>query len=108
MSRTQYDKSMLNIGTLQFKIPVVQAALSGYSDLAMRRVARLHGAELTFDELVLDHVLVNTKPKRQKIRQRALDDHPVGVCSSAQGSAISSVLLETCLCCLDASMLVST
>jgi nifR3 family TIM-barrel protein len=78
ISQVQYDKTMLNIGTLQFEIPVIQAALSGYSDLAMRRVARLHGAEFTFDELVLDHVLINSKAKRQKIRQLATDDRPVG------------------------------
>jgi len=44
---------MLRIGNLQIDMPVVQAALSGYSDLAMRRVARLHGARYALNEVVL-------------------------------------------------------
>jgi len=54
---------MLRIGSLMFDLPVVQAALSGYSDLAMRRVARLLGAPYALNEVVLDR-LVFTKGKK--------------------------------------------
>ena len=59
-------------------MPAVQAALSGYSDLAMRTVARAHGAPYALNEVVLDeHVL-----QRGKLQRRILSvpehDHPVG------------------------------
>lgn len=59
-------------------MPAVQAALSGYSDLAMRTVAREHGAPYALNEVVLDeHVL-----QKGKLQRRILavpdHDHPVG------------------------------
>ena len=69
---------MLRIGPLSLSLPAVQAALSGYSDRAMRIVARRWGAELTMAEVVLDKLVVMPG----KIRKRALeigeDDHPIG------------------------------
>lgn len=68
----------VQLGPIPLDMPAIQAALSGYSDLAMRRVARAHGAPFAFNEVVLDR-LVLTKGKG---RRRALhvpdDDHPVG------------------------------
>ena len=56
----------------------VQAALSGYSDLAMRRVARAYGARYALHEVVLDRA-VTTKGKLQReILDVPEDDHPVG------------------------------
>ncbi len=59
-------------------MPAVQAALSGYSDLPMRRVARAHGARFCFNEVVLDRLVV----EKGKIQRLTLDvpddDHPVG------------------------------
>ncbi len=69
---------MLRIGPLQFDFPIVQAALSGYSDLAMRRVARMHGAAYTINEVVLDQTVLTRGKKRKQITQVAEDDHPVG------------------------------
>lgn len=68
----------LRLGRVTLPMPVVQAALSGYSDLAMRTVAREHGASYTLAEVVLDeHVL-----QKGKLRRRILavpeHDHPVG------------------------------
>ncbi|HOW69200.1 MAG TPA: tRNA-dihydrouridine synthase [Phycisphaerae bacterium] len=69
---------MFRIGSLDIGFPVVQAALSGYSDLPMRRVARLQGAVYALNEVVLDQ-LVLTKGKKQRALIRvAADDHPVG------------------------------
>ena len=68
----------LAIGKARIGGAAVQAALSGYSDLAMRTVAREHGAPYALNEIVLDeHVL-----RRGKLRRRILSvpehDHPVG------------------------------
>lgn len=68
----------LALGPLRIGLPAVQAALSGYSDLAMRTVAREHGAPYALNEVVLDeHVL-----QRGKLQRRILSvpehDHPVG------------------------------
>ncbi len=69
---------MLRIGPLQIGFPVAQAALSGYSDLAMRRVARLHGAVYTLNEVVLDKLVITRGKKQRAITHLAEDDHPVG------------------------------
>lgn len=69
---------MLAIGGLQLDVPVVQAALSGYSDLPMRRVARRHGAAYTLNEVVLDQLVLTRGKKQRAITRVAVDDHPVG------------------------------
>lgn len=69
---------MSRIGTLDIRFPVVQAALSGYSDLPMRRVARLHGAVYTLNEVVLDKLVLTKGKKQRAITRVAPDDHPVG------------------------------
>lgn len=48
----------LRIGNLDIGFPVVQAALSGYSDWPMRMLAREHGASYTLCEVMLDQFLV--------------------------------------------------
>ena len=68
----------LTVGKVTIASPAVQAALSGYSDLAMRTVAREHGAPYALHEVVLDvHVL-----QKGKLQRRILGvpehDHPVG------------------------------
>jgi len=69
---------MLKIGDLEFDLPAVQAALSGYSDLPMRRVARALGAPFCLAEVVLDqHVLTRGKLRRQ-ILDLPASEHPVG------------------------------
>jgi tRNA-dihydrouridine synthase B len=59
-------------------LPVIQAALSGYSDLAMRRVARLLGAPYALNEVVLDQLVLTKGKKQRRIRALPPDDHPVG------------------------------
>ncbi len=69
---------MLRIGALELALPVVQAPLSGYSDLAMRRVARLCGAEVAFDEVQLDQLAIKPGKHRRRILQIVPDDRPLG------------------------------
>jgi tRNA-dihydrouridine synthase B len=70
----------LKIGAISIGFPVVQAALSGYSDWPMRRIARRHGAPYTLCEVVLDQFLLAFK-RRAKTRHFlhvGEDEHPVG------------------------------
>ena len=69
---------MLSIGSLKLDLPVVQAALSGYSDVAMRRIARRHGAPYTINEVVLDKLVILPGKTRRRILAVEPDDHPVG------------------------------
>jgi nifR3 family TIM-barrel protein len=69
---------MLRIGHVEIDCPAVQAALSGYSDLAMRRVARLHGAAYALNEVVLDQTVLTPGKKQRQITHVPPDDHPVG------------------------------
>ena len=69
---------MLSIGPIQFDFPVVQAALSGYSDGPMRLLARRFGAPYCVHEVVLDQFIVH--PGKYQRKQLAIPngDHPVG------------------------------
>ena len=69
---------MLTIGHLQLDVPFVQAAMSGYSDLAMRRVARRLGVPYALNEVVLDKLVTQQGNARQGIERVEDDDHPVG------------------------------
>ncbi len=70
----------LRIGSVDVAFPVVQAALSGYSDWAMRVIARRLGASYALCEVMLDQFLLQVR-RRQRTRHFLYlsdDDHPVG------------------------------
>lgn len=70
----------LSIGGVQIGFPVVQAALSGYSDGPMRIVARRLGAPYTLAEVMIDRFVLKLK-SRQRTRHHlhiADEEHPVG------------------------------
>ncbi len=69
---------MLRIGSYELDVPFVQAALSGYSDLPMRRLARRYGAPYTLNEVVLDKLVLQKGKWQREILTVAPDDHPVG------------------------------
>lgn len=71
---TTSELRALSIGSVEIGFPVVQAALSGYSDLPMRVIARRHGASYTICEVMLDQFLLALS-KRQKTKH-FLDIHP--------------------------------
>ena len=56
----------LKFDGLEIGFPVVQAALSGYSDWPMRLLARRNGASYGVCEVMLDQFLVNMKSNRKK------------------------------------------
>jgi tRNA-dihydrouridine synthase B len=70
----------ISIGSVALDFPVVQAALSGYSDWAMRVVARRLGAPYTLCEVMLDQFLLeasHTSKNRRRLRVSD-EEHPVG------------------------------
>src|SRR5205809_2638845 len=70
----------LCIGQLRLGFPVVQAALSGYSDMPMRLIARRLGAPYTLCEVMLDKFVVQLKPRRRNrhFLHVADEEHPTG------------------------------
>lgn len=70
----------LHLGPLSIDFPVVQAALSGYSDWPMRVIARRQGAAYTVCEVMLDQFILNvTKGRKAKRFLRVTDEeHPCG------------------------------
>lgn len=69
----------LRIGTVDIGFPVVQAALSGYSDWAMRMIARQMGASYSLCEVMLDQFLVSLKERKktQHFLYNTPEEHPV-------------------------------
>jgi nifR3 family TIM-barrel protein len=68
----------LCFGSLVVGFPVLQAALSGYSDLPMRTIARKFGAELTISEVLLDQFVVAVSNRKAKLYFIGEDEHPCG------------------------------
>jgi tRNA-dihydrouridine synthase B len=70
----------LRIGNVEIGFPAVQAALSGYSDWAMRVIARRLGAPYTLCEVLLDQFVVTAgHSKKNQGKLRVTDEeHPVG------------------------------
>lgn len=71
---------MLQIGQFKLDLPVIQAALSGYSDWPMRAVARRLGAPYTICEVMIDS-FVNSLKDRERTRHFLMvteEDHPAG------------------------------
>jgi tRNA-dihydrouridine synthase B len=56
---------------------MVQAALSGYSDLPMRRLAREYGCPYTLNEVVLDKMVAEGGKKMRRMLAVHPDEHPV-------------------------------
>ena len=77
---TKTELKPLQIGNLSIDFPVVQAALSGYSDWPMRVIARRLGAPYTICEVMLDEFLVKLKERKRTSHFLHISDeeHPVG------------------------------
>ncbi len=74
-----FQPPRLCIGHVEIGFPIVQAALSGYSDYPMRRIARQQGASYALCEVVLDRIILQTR-RKDKLRFMRVtdDDHLVG------------------------------
>ncbi|MEX2216895.1 MAG: tRNA-dihydrouridine synthase family protein, partial [Phycisphaeraceae bacterium] len=67
---------MTRIGNLTLDAPFFQAGLAGYSDAAMRLVARRHGCPYAVTEAMLDQFLIQGG-KGLKAAELSDDDHPI-------------------------------
>jgi len=75
-----YNDPMLRFDPLQLQFPIIQAALSGYSDAPMRQIARECGAEFTLCEVFLNQFVVNVSQGKKSKLYLAMEatDHPTG------------------------------
>jgi tRNA-dihydrouridine synthase B len=69
---------MLEIGNIILDAPFFQAALAGYSDYAMRAVARDCGAPLTFAGAMLAKGVIHPRVFNNPVFGPGDDEHPVG------------------------------
>ena len=79
-SMTSTGFPWLSFDTVPIGLPIVQAALSGYSDGPMRILARRTGASYSLCEVMLDQFLVTLKDRKRTSHFLHLTDeeHPVG------------------------------
>ncbi len=68
---------MLKIGNIELEMPFFQASLSGYTDEAMRSVARRFGSPLTFTGVMLDKTAACAKARRSLGLNVAENENPV-------------------------------
>jgi nifR3 family TIM-barrel protein len=69
----------LRIGRIELDLPVVQAALSGYSDGPMRIIARRLGAPYVLGEMLLDRLILSAKGRKaRRLVQVSDEEHPCG------------------------------
>ncbi len=70
----------LTIGNVEIGFPIVQAALSGYSDWPMRVIAKRLSAPYTICEVMLDQFLVSLKERKRTSHFLHIseEEHPVG------------------------------
>ncbi len=75
-----FSSPPLQLGPLSIPFPVIQAALSGYSDAPMRKIARKFGAGFTLCEVLLDQfVIAVSKGNKAKLYIRVeQEEHPCG------------------------------
>src|ERR1700759_1407320 len=67
----------VNIGPIELPIPFVQAGLAGYSDRAMRLVARRRGCPYAVTEALLDTILLSGGLGLKKSIDINSEDHPI-------------------------------
>src|ERR1051325_3543116 len=65
------------VGPFTLHTPVMQAGLAGYSDMAMRVVARRRGCPYAVTEALLDQVLLRGGRGREEGAVLCEQDHPV-------------------------------
>lgn len=69
---------MLKLGSIHLDVPFLQAPLSGYSDRAMRLLARQYGAPMTFAGVILAKVAMHPAVFKKPGIAVQDDEHPIG------------------------------
>src|SRR5882757_6293448 len=67
----------MRIGSIDIPFPFCQAGLAGYSDRAMRLVARRRGCPYAVTEALLDVIMLNGGEGLRKSIDICDEDHPV-------------------------------
>lgn len=86
MSVMPFTLPQLKIGHLTLDFPLVQAALSGYSDWPMRLTARRLGASFSLCEVMLDQFLVTVKNRHKNRHFLHLSDEERPVAGQLMGA----------------------
>ena len=68
----------LRLGTIEIDVPVIQAALSGYSDAPMRKISRQFGCNFALCEVMLDQFVVAVSKRKSRLYFAESDEHPIG------------------------------
>ena len=68
----------LKLGSLTLDVPFFQASLSGYTDYAMRMLARRFGCPFTLADMMLAKSAANPQVLRKACFRPNADEHPVG------------------------------
>jgi tRNA-dihydrouridine synthase B len=69
---------LLKFGNLELDVPFFQAPLSGYTDRAMRVLAKEFGSPLSFTGVLLDKIALHPAAVRKLGLAPREDEHPVG------------------------------
>ncbi|MHC4519172.1 MAG: tRNA dihydrouridine synthase, partial [Planctomycetota bacterium] len=77
-ARDTRNPAALKLGSIELDVPFFQAALSGYSDHAMRKLARRFGCPFTLTDVILAKSAAHPHVLRKPCFQPAPDEHPVG------------------------------
>ncbi len=72
------DTPHLQLGTISLDVPFFQASLSGYTDYAMRKLARRFGCPFTFVDMMLAKSAANPRVLLMPCFRPHDDEHPVG------------------------------
>jgi len=72
-----YNGPRMPLGTITLPMPFCQAGLAGYSDRAMRMVARRRGCPYAVTEALLDVILLNGGEGLRRSIDVSDEDHPV-------------------------------
>jgi len=87
----------MRIGNVEILCPFIQAGLAGYSDRAMRIVARRRGCPYAVTEALLDTVMLNGGLGLKRALDMSEEDHPVAgqiIGSEAHQMARAAVILS--------------
>src|SRR5205823_4292607 len=93
----RYHRAAMRIGPIHLSQPFCQAGLAGYSDRAMRVVARRCGCPYAVTEALLDTILVNGGLGLRKSIDINDEDHPVAgqiIGSEPDSMARAAVILH--------------
>jgi len=72
------NSGVLKLGNIELDVPFFQASLSGYSDYAMRSLARRFGCPFTIADMMLAKSAANPRVLRKAIFRPGDDEHPIG------------------------------